>query len=308
MLSITRLSPHQITAHEKKLYKKVFPSYNVSILDTCLKGNHPNNAPNSRPLILSLQIDGHPQGLLLAHVLPDLFSVEVHLLCLSPQAETGPILKDLLQYLVQETLNEHCHILRWIYVVESDLAPLLQATWKELDWPNPIPFALECRFVKANFKPPWLYYKYPLPKEMQIFSWKTLKQEERQQILHQIDQYRVPAAVSPFFKEHRIDFRSSFGIRCNGEVIGWVITHHIKPDLLHYAAIYVHSEYRHFPCGLALLSKSIQRYQTLPGYPFTSLFVNLSKVHLPWLRLIHRRLIPYSSATFHHELMSLYLK
>jgi uncharacterized protein (TIGR03032 family) len=88
-------------------------------------------------------------------------------------------------------------------------------------------------------KAPWMT-ELELPEGMELFLWKNLTQEEKKQIIHKKQtQDWYPTHLDPFQHEDKMDLTSSTGLRYKGEVIGWMITHRLKPDTVEFTAAFV---------------------------------------------------------------------
>jgi hypothetical protein len=96
-----------------------------------------------------------------------------------------------------------------------------------------------------------------LPPEYEMFLWRDLTDADRTAMLE--EQAREPwytSALDPF-QPPPFDPLSSLGLKKNGRVVGWMITHHLPPNLVRFTSLFVRSEDR--GTGLALLCSSIQR-------------------------------------------------
>lgn len=86
---------------------------------------------------------------------------------------------------------------------------------------------------------PWMH-KLQLPKGMELFLWKEVTQKEKQEILHKKQtQNWYPNVLSPFQHENKMDLATSVGLKYEGEIIGWMITHRLKSDTVEFTAAFV---------------------------------------------------------------------
>jgi hypothetical protein len=80
----------------------------------------------------------------------------------------------------------------------------------------------------------------PLPSEYELFPWVELRPEERADILtRQRAAEWYPETLSPFPEEERIEPVSSLGLRFHGQVVGWCITHRMKPDTIRFFRLFI---------------------------------------------------------------------
>lgn len=153
-------------------------------------------------------------------------------------------------------------------------------------------------FDSATFRPSWLT-RVPtkLPKDFSLFSWAALKKEDRKELEFQYKQRSYTADIYPFFKEELIEPSNSLGLRYKGKVIGWIITHRIRPDLIRYTALYLRNEFRLHSFGLApkLLIESIKRHVFAKNpVKYGSCEIANQPQNPHWSRFIKHKLIPHS--------------
>ena len=88
-------------------------------------------------------------------------------------------------------------------------------------------------------KAPWMN-KLSLPKGMELFLWKNITQEEKNEILHKKQtQNWYPEHLSPFQHENRMDLATSIGLKFQGKIVGWMITHRLKADTAEFTAAFI---------------------------------------------------------------------
>jgi uncharacterized protein (TIGR03032 family) len=141
---------------------------------------------------------------------------------------------------------------------------------------------------------PWLDPR-PLPPGYEIFPWGELTAEERREIVRR--QQRAPwypEALSPFQLEERIDLEVSVGVRrhAGGEsrVIGWLLAHRAKPDVVQYTTLFVEEGHAKLGRGLPLIAAAARR-QDAAGLPRAIFMVQAGNPEMR--RLVERRLAPY---------------
>ncbi|MHB8472079.1 MAG: TIGR03032 family protein [Gammaproteobacteria bacterium] len=141
---------------------------------------------------------------------------------------------------------------------------------------------------------PWLA-RCRLPKGYEIFSWRTLRAEERAAILERQKHQRwYPEVLSPFQHEDRIEPLNSVGLRYHGEIVGWLITHRTAPDTIQYTALFVRRDLQILGRGLLLIAAALRR-QITSEIPKANCQVEAKRrVMLDYIR---RRFGPYVAST-----------
>ncbi|HSL82509.1 MAG TPA: GNAT family N-acetyltransferase, partial [Thermoanaerobaculia bacterium] len=144
---------------------------------------------------------------------------------------------------------------------------------------------------------PWLAPR-PLPPAYEIFPWGELTPAERREIVRR--QQRAPwfpQALSPFQLEERIDPEVSVGLRHRpggdgGEsrVIGWLLAHRAKEDVVQYTSLFVEEGHGKLGRGLPLIAAAARR-QEATGVPRAIFMVQAWNRAMR--RLVERRLAPY---------------
>jgi GNAT superfamily N-acetyltransferase len=141
---------------------------------------------------------------------------------------------------------------------------------------------------------PWLAPR-PLPAGYEVFPWGELAPEERRQIVRR--QQRAPwypEALSPFQLEDRLDLEVSVGLRhrsdAGSRVIGWLLGHRVKPDVVQYTSLFVEEGHGKLGRGLPLIAAVARRHEAA-GVPRAIFMVQADNAAMR--RLVERRLAPY---------------
>jgi uncharacterized protein (TIGR03032 family) len=138
----------------------------------------------------------------------------------------------------------------------------------------------------------------PLPEAYEVFPWGELAPGERRDIVRR-QQRRpwFPEALSPFRLEDRIDPEVSVGLRhrsggTEGEsrVIGWLLAHRAKEDVVQYTSLFVEEGHGKLGRGLPLIAAAARR-QEASGVPRAIFMVQARNRAMR--RLVERRMAPY---------------
>jgi GNAT superfamily N-acetyltransferase len=137
---------------------------------------------------------------------------------------------------------------------------------------------------------PWVR---PLaPTDYEIFVWSQLTASERTSLAARESAASWPQALGPF-PDEPVEPTCSVGARHKGEVVGWLLTHRIRPTVLRHSRLFVAREHRARFCGLALVAEALRR-QRLAGIPNSLCAV--ASDNQPMLRIVRRRLEAYVDA------------
>ncbi|MCF8056237.1 MAG: TIGR03032 family protein [Desulfocapsa sp.] len=241
----------------------------------------------NEPLICSLVIDGKQTvALIVAEIREEGKALLISLMVLPPYRGKGVatrLLQDMEQQLAERGLT------RLSVYYRSNWSSLVgfERVLQKCGWQEPIPHSLQCRTdIDHISKAPWVQ-KMRLPPEFILFPWIELNSEERQQIQERND---YPSFLTPFQEEGRISWETSFGLRKDGRVIGWVITHRTKQDTMQYTTLVIEPGHRHAACGLGLLAAAIRR-QIEMKIPYFIFMVN--EGNNAGLNLSNKRIRPF---------------
>ena len=163
-------------------------------------------------------------------------------------------------------------------------------------WSEPKPQVLMAQADARILALPWLAPR-PLPPGYEIFPWGELTPEERREIVRRQQRSPwYPEALSPFQLEERIDLEVSVGLRrhADGEsrVIGWMLAHRAKPDVVQYTTLFVEEGHAKLGRGLPLIAAAARR-QDAAGVPRAIFMVQAGNPEMR--RLLERRMAPYLS-------------
>jgi len=171
-------------------------------------------------------------------------------------------------------------------VYETGLAPdtvlshiLKKAGWMRASAATQI-LHISGRIVQA----PWM--RTPLPAGCEVFAWSQLTALEAADLAAQP---WYPQPLGPF-PDEAPDPLCSVGIRHDGQVVGWMLTHRVRPGLMRYSRLFVRPGHRARVCGVVLIAAAIRRQ---PRVEIEGGMFCVSAANLPMLRIVARRIAPY---------------
>lgn len=145
------------------------------------------------------------------------------------------------------------------------------------------------------YKAPW-FNSYHLPKGYTFFDWKDLTPTDRQHIgkrKEQEDWY--PDALTPFQIEDKIHYPTSVGLRYEGNVVGWMLTHQIAEDTVQYTTLFVSPELQRMGRAIGVLIEAIRRQIAMynGGSPLRYGAFQVESSNELMIRFVERRMRPY---------------
>lgn len=118
--------------------------------------------------------------------------------------------------------------------------PALENLLHKCGWTSPQPRMLVCKGeMEKGIQAPWLKQYSQLPAAYTIFPWREITTQERQAIeRQQATQPWIPEDLIPFKYDKQIEPLNSLGLRYQGQVVGWLISHRIFPDTIRYTCAF----------------------------------------------------------------------
>lgn len=200
-------------------------------------------------------------GFVIAEILPDVKRANIISFYVLPEYRHKKIGTSLLFYLEKDLVQKGFTDVEVSYQQTEITRLALEPLLRKFNWQTPESKFLLCKTTTEKIAAaPWLY-KPVLPKEYEIFSWQELSQNEAQKIRSWQD---CPAALNPFTNDRRIEFMNSLGVRHNGEIIGWSLTHRVAPDTIRYSSLFVREKYQKLGRAVPVLAESIKRQIASP--------------------------------------------
>lgn len=168
-------------------------------------------------------------------------------------------------------------------------------------WEAPEPRML---FLRAHRRPleetPRWIREPAVPGGMTVFAWKDLDKDAELRLRE--DHARQPwvaPELDPFNAQPwdpPYDGKTSVGLACGDDVVGWMITHRISQDTMRYSQWCIHPGLRRGAAGGYLLAEAIRRQLLLTDVPWLQLGVYLHNRTM--LRFLERHLDGYFSERY----------
>lgn len=266
----------------------------------CMEGVDPHGFPDAKVVVVGAKLDEKPVGILIARLPIETWSAQIYWVHVEKEFRNQGIGGRLFDALEEPLLESPALDIQMRYDTGTGTDQYLKKILIDQHWEEPRKASTKYYFDRT-FNAPWLHMKKEYPKGMTRFPWEELSDQDRKIIRHQLDQGRVPGHVSPFGAEEKIiDYDCSFGIRKDGEVIGWVVTHEVNPQVCRFTSLYIHDEYRSFGHVIQILADAIRMvyYKSSHRYAY---FETGNDADDLWAKFIKRRLAPYTCKIVHTE-------
>jgi GNAT superfamily N-acetyltransferase len=135
-------------------------------------------------------------------------------------------------------------------------------------WGEPRPHLLLFRVGKLSLgvlHAPWMQPR-PLPTGFTLFEWAQSTEADLAVAAEYHQDPDFPPGVTPFREEDSIDPRISLGLREQGRLVGWLVTHRINEGMTRYACLFVHPSVSVKGLGWRLITQAIRRQIEANGH------------------------------------------
>lgn len=247
--------------------------------------------PQSPIVAIAASDSNQPIGLALAKVVPGARSCEVLSIFVKPNYRQQGIGTALLQRLETELYQYHCDRAELVYVTGNSTTPSLERLLQKCHWSDPKPRMLVGKTTTDTIaNAPWMK-RTNLPIAYRLFPWQEITPAERT-ALEQQQQTNpwIPSQLMPFQHEQNLEPLNSLGLRYQGEVVGWIITHRLDPDTIRYTSGFVRPDLQRAGRYISLLANAIQLQidAKIPNGIWTVPFVYPAMVSF-----VRQRMTPY---------------
>jgi GNAT superfamily N-acetyltransferase len=272
-------------------------------LDTALR-NAAFTFPDLRRTVLSRRlrepllgaaalVDGKAVAAAVAELQPA-GAAEILSLYVRPEFRRRGLADGLLQALETTLARQGVHELGGAFRTHWSERAAIEALLRRRDWSEPAPRRILVQVDERMLAADWLVHQ-ELPPGWSLFPWGELAAEDREGILRrQRDEAWFPEALTPFQLEDRIHAPTSLGLRHDGRVAGWLITHLVSPETLQYTTLFVEREAQRTARAIPLLVASVLR-QRDAGIPRSIFMIDVENT--PMMRFYERRLKPLAAQT-----------
>lgn len=243
---------------------------------------------------IGASIVGKPVGLAMAEIQEDKSATVLSLFVIQAYRNQG-IGTDLLNRLEKELSSRGCTSIGFIYTTDQPTTSTLEHLLDKGGWSSPETRRIICKTSAHEMShAPWMHPRRKLPDSYSIFPWTEITPEERAVIQKQKTQSWIHPDLIPFKYEQDLEPINSIGLRYQGQVVGWLITHRTAPDTIRYSCAYVRPDLQKVGRLIFLYIRAV-RLQVAANVPFiiwtTCLehtgMINFTKKHMgPYLKYL----------------------
>lgn len=246
--------------------------YSLSVLDRFTALSYQKMTfPAFRPLLGAIEPQGSivavgassagkPVGLALAAMEANGRTAEILSLFVQADSRNLGIGTSLLVRSEQVLSDRGCQEAQIVYLTGKATTPALEHLLDKRRWSPPVPRMIVCQGDTKILEAPWIEMYETLPPSFAVFPWCELTDGERRDLQRRQEESPwIPEGLVPFQHEENLEPLTSFGLRYQGEVVGWLITHRIDPDTLRYTCDWVREDLQKTGCLLTLHVKAMRR-------------------------------------------------
>ncbi|MBV8885976.1 MAG: GNAT family N-acetyltransferase [Chroococcidiopsidaceae cyanobacterium CP_BM_RX_35] len=215
--------------------------------------------PQSSIVAIGASDSNQPIGLALAEIQPDQQSCKVLSIFVKPHYRQQGIGSALLQRLETELRLCNCISAELVYITSNSTTPIFERLLQNCHWSAPEPRMLVGKSTCTSIaNAPWMK-RTSLPAAYSLFPWQEISPAERIALQQQQQTNpKIPPMLMPFQHEQSLEPLNSLGLRYQGEVVGWIITHRLDPDTIRYTAGFVRPDLQKLGRFISLLANAIQ--------------------------------------------------
>jgi uncharacterized membrane protein len=165
---------------------------------------------------------------------------------------------DLMTRLEQELIFRGCTDAKLIYTSGQPTTPAFERLLQKCNWTPPKPRMLVCKSsIDKIVHAPWMQ-KTKLPDSYSIFPWSEITEAERLALQKPEERFPwIPETLIPFIHEENFEPLNSLGLRYQGELVGWMITHRVSVDTIRYACGFLRPDLQKMGRFIPLLANAI---------------------------------------------------
>lgn len=217
-----------------------------------------NDSPGES-IIIGAHFNGEPIGIVIAKIQSSQFYANLHYIHVRSKFRRFGIGNNLLKELEQNLLEKDCKkIYSWYLYHEysRDLEAFFYSCGFNTLTTDML-YYQTCITRNDNNAP--LFRRSELPPDFSIFLWSDLTDAERK-IIQEGENFWYPDNLSPLINE--VEYKTSIGLRFQGEVVGWMITKITPFQTLEYATLFIQERFQKLGVGITLIVKAIELQQS----------------------------------------------
>lgn len=245
--------------------------------------------PQSSVVAIAASDSNEPSGLAIAEIQPEQRSSKILSIFVESNYRNQGIGTALLKRLESELQMSNCETSELVYITGSPTTFILEQLLQNCNWSEPQPRMLVGKSTCTSIlDAPWMK-RTDLPAAYSLFPWQEITTAERIALYQQAN-FWIPPQLMPFQHEQNLEPLNSLGLRYQGEVVGWIITHRLDPDTIRYTSGFTRPDLQKLGRYISLIANAIQM-QIAAKIPF-----GIWTVPLEFSGMVHfvkKRMSPY---------------
>jgi GNAT superfamily N-acetyltransferase len=243
-------------------------------------------------VMVGASVLGQPIGLALATREDDYPTVgRIHSVAVAPPHRGAGLGRALLERVEQELAADGFDGASVVYMEGLPYSPSVERALDARGYLPPRRRMLICESDFATItKAPWMA-RPAFPAGYEVFPWVARTAADEEGILaRQRALPWYPETLSPFPEPERVEPVSSLGLRLGGEVVGWCITHRMRPDTIRFFRLFVRRDLQRMGRAAQLLAEAIWRHEHTE---VDKAYFDVAMFNTDMLRFVERRLAPW---------------
>lgn len=234
---------------------------------------------------------GEPVGLAVAGCFPDAQSAWLHWVFVAAPHRRRGVGAALLRQLEDGIGARDCRRVTALYHSGLPFASGLESLFGRCGWDTPRTVQIIYEIGPAVLDAPWMQRRW-LRDGFSIFPWVEVTAEEREAIAQrQAAGGWYDEGVDPFMRPpERLEPHLSLGVRHRGQVVGWILSTQIAPQITSVEILFVSPEVRMSGAPLALIAEHTRRQVVDLGIQKT--MFNCDVDNAPMIQLMDRLMTP----------------
>jgi GNAT superfamily N-acetyltransferase len=254
--------------------------------------------PGGRTVAVGAYHEGRPVALALSVFTMGAATAEVLSLFCDPAHRRRGLGTALLAATERELAARGCRTASGVWNGGGPGAAAVERILRARGWSPPRARMLLCKagegFLRAPFFHPPLFPSIERAfAAAEVFPWARLSAADRASIARrQAEEPWIPDDLRPELYEANLEPLTSFGLRANGEVVGWLLTHRLSPLVIRYTCSFARRDHAQRGAILLLYRRAIwDQHAALPQGTHAIWTVPMG--HHDMVNLVRQRMAPY---------------
>jgi GNAT superfamily N-acetyltransferase len=256
--------------------------------------------PKNRQLyFIGASVSDRPAGLMIMSFSQILKAADIKSLFIDESYRRQKIAGRMIQFAAEQLRSLNFKYIFATYPDHRDDTPIMESFFQKNGFSGKTMVFAEFMFEYSEFQPDWYRREYRWPPKFTAFPWTELTYYEAVKIRERYSQGAFPSAVYPFQEDPSFEPLNSFGLRHEGQLVGWLVTERISPDIISYGNLFIDHEFQSKGHSIHLLVDSLKiHYRNKIKWGMFK--VNIIQASGRWLKFIRRRLAPHADFIYEY--------